>query len=78
MKSYLAYCDLEGWYNSLDYFERLRKKLFVMIQQLGLLMFFVEILWDLFNKMLHTLHFSKLNIPNKIEDRQFNHITKMI
>jgi len=49
-----------------------------MIQQLGLLMFFVEILWDLFIKMLHTLHFSKLNIPNKIEDRQFNHITKMI
>jgi len=38
-----------------------------MIQQFGASMFFVGILWDPFIKMLHTLHFSKLNIPNKIE-----------
>jgi hypothetical protein len=34
-KSYLGYHDLEGLCNSLDYFERLWKKLFAMIQQLG-------------------------------------------
>jgi len=32
-------CDLKGLRNSLDYFERLWKILFVMIQQLGPPMF---------------------------------------
>ncbi len=30
-KSYLHYRDLEGLHNSLDYFERLWKKIFTMI-----------------------------------------------
>jgi len=40
-KSYLGYCDMKGLRNSLNYFERLRKKLFIMIRQFGLLTFFV-------------------------------------
>jgi hypothetical protein len=40
-KSYLGYHDLEGLHNSPNYFERLWKKLFVMIQQLGPPTFFV-------------------------------------
>ncbi len=31
-KSYLGYRDLEGLHNSFDYFERLQKNLFAMIQ----------------------------------------------
>jgi hypothetical protein len=74
---------LEGLRNSPNYFERLRKKLFSMIQQLNLPMFFVTFtstkrLWDPFIKTLHTLHVSKLNLPNKIEDLQFVHIAKLI
>jgi len=69
-KSYLDYCDLEGLRNSCDYFERLSKKIFVMIQQLRPPMFFIiftstKRLWDLLIKVLHTLHASKLNLPNK-------------
>jgi len=73
VKSYLCCHDLEGLCNAPDYFERLRKKIFVMIQQLGPPTFFiiftyVERLWDLFIKVLHTLHASRLSLPNKIED----------
>ncbi len=62
---------MEGPCNSLDYFERLQKKLFAMIRQLHLSTLFVtftlvERLWDPFMKALHTLHASRLNIPNKI------------
>ncbi len=44
-----------------------------MIRQLGPPMFLVtftssERLWDPIIKVLHTLHVSKLNLPNKIED----------
>jgi hypothetical protein len=44
-----------------------------MIQQLGLPTIFVTFtfakkLWDLLIKTLHTLHASRLNLPNKIED----------
>jgi hypothetical protein len=51
-----------------------------MIQQLGLLTFFVtftsdERLWDPFIKTLHTLHASKLNLPNKIKDFQSKYVT---
>jgi len=72
-KSYLGYRDLEGLHSSPDYLESLGKKLFVMIQQLSPPMFFVtftytEKLWDPFIKALHTLHASRLNLPNKIED----------
>jgi hypothetical protein len=54
-----------------------------MIQQLGLLTFFVnftyvERLWDPFIKVLHTLHASRLNLPNKIEDLQSIHILELI
>ncbi len=78
-KSYSSYCDLEDLHNSLNYFERLWKKLFVMIQQLGPPTFFAtftfaERLWDPLIKTLHTLHASKLNLPNKIKDFQSNHI----
>ncbi len=63
---------LKGW-----------KNLFVMIQQLGPPTFFVtftsaERLWDPFIKVLHTLHASKLNLPNKIEDLQPVHIAELI
>ncbi len=72
-KSYLNYCDMEGLCNSLDYFERLPKKLFAMIWQLNLSTLFVtftlvERLWDPFMKALNTLHASRLNLPNKLED----------
>ncbi len=55
LKSYLSYRDLEGFCNSINYFEKLWKKLFIMIQQLGPLTFFViftsiERLWDSFLK----------------------------
>jgi hypothetical protein len=43
-KSYVSYHDLQGLRNSLDYFERLQKKLFVMIQQLGPSTFFLSLL----------------------------------
>jgi hypothetical protein len=54
-----------------------------MIKQLGLPTFFViftfvERLWGLLIKGLHTLHVSKLNLPNKIEDLQSFYITKLI
>jgi hypothetical protein len=54
-----------------------------MIQQLGLPTFFVtftsaERLWDPFIEVLHTLHASRLNLPNKIENLQFVHITELI
>ncbi len=57
-------------------FEKLRKKLFAMIRQLGLPTFFVTFtytkrLWDPFIKALHTIHASRLNLPNKIEDYLF-------
>jgi hypothetical protein len=50
-----------------------------MIQQLGppplfVTFTFAERLWDPFIKTLHTLHASKLNLPNKIEDLQSIHI----
>jgi hypothetical protein len=72
-KPYLGYCDLESLCNLPDYFERLRKKLFVMIQQLGpptIIVTFTSAkrLWDPLIKVLHTLHVSKLNLLNKIED----------
>ncbi len=38
----------------------------------------IERLWDPFIKTLQTLHASKLNIPNKIEDLQFVHIVKLV
>jgi len=43
-----------------------------MIQQLGLPMIFVtftstERLWDPFTEALHTLHASRLNLPNNIK-----------
>jgi hypothetical protein len=79
LKSYLDYHDLQNLCNSPNYFERLRKKLFIMIKQLGLPTFFViftfvERLWDLFIKALHTLYVSRLNLSNKIEDLQSFHI----
>jgi hypothetical protein len=66
-KSYLGYCDLEGLRNSPNYSENLQKKIFAMIQQLGLPTCFViftstERLWDPFIKTLHTLHASRLNL----------------
>jgi hypothetical protein len=71
LKSYFGYGDLQGLSISLDYFERLQKKLFIIIKQLGLSTFFIiftfiERLWDLFIKTLHTLHALRLNLPNKI------------
>jgi hypothetical protein len=82
-KSYLGYRDLEGLHNSLNYFERLQKKLFAMIQQFSPPMFFVtftfpERLRDFFIKALHTLNALRLNLSNKIEDLQFVHIIKLI
>jgi len=82
-KSYLGCCDLESLCNSFDYFERQWKKVFVMIWQLALPMFFVNLKstkrwWDPFIKVLHTLHASKLNLSNNIEDLQFVHIVKLI
>ncbi len=74
---------MKGLHNSPDYFRRLRKKLFVMIQQFNpptffIIFTFVKRLWDPFIKVLHALHASKLNIPNKIEDLQSICITKLI
>ncbi len=34
--------------------------------------------WDPFIKALHTLHASRLNIPNKIKDLQCVHIVELI
>jgi hypothetical protein len=69
-KSYSGYCDLKSLCNSFDYFERLQKNLFVMIQQLNFPTFFViftfaKRFWDPLIKILHTLHASKLNFPSK-------------
>jgi hypothetical protein len=71
-KLYLGHRNMEGLHNSPNYFERFQKKLFAMIWQLGPLMFFVtftyvERLWDPLIKALHTLHASRLNLPNKIK-----------
>ncbi len=71
-KSYLSYHNLQGLRNSHDSFEKLRKKLFVMIKQLGPPTFFVTFiftkrLWGHFIKALYTLHASRLNLPNKIK-----------
>jgi hypothetical protein len=54
-----------------------------MIRQLGLPMFLVTFtstkrLWDPPIKTLHTLHVSRLNLPNKIEDFQYVHMAKLI
>ncbi len=72
-----------GLHNSPHYFERLQKNLFAMVHQLGLPKFIVistsiERLWDFFIKNLHTLHASKVNLPNKIKNLQLVHITKLI
>ncbi len=82
-KLYKGYHDLEGLHNSIDYFEKLQKNLFIMIRQLSPPTFFIiftstKRLWDPFTKALHTLHVSKLNLPNKIKNLQFFHITKLI
>jgi hypothetical protein len=60
-KSFLGYCDLEGFCNSLDYFERLQKNLLAMIQKLGPSTFFViftstKKLWDPFKLSMYTKH----------------------
>jgi hypothetical protein len=73
LKSFLGYCDLEGLHTSSNYLENLRKKLFIIIRQIGLPTFFVtfrsiERLWDPLIKALYTLHVKKLNFPNTIED----------
>ncbi len=52
-----------------------------MIKQLGpstffVILTFVERLWDLLIKALHTLYVSKLNFSNEIEDLQSFHITE--
>jgi hypothetical protein len=54
-----------------------------MVHQLGFSTFIVTFtstkrLWDFFIKILHTLHVSRLNFPNKIKDLQFVHITELI
>jgi hypothetical protein len=54
-----------------------------MIQQLGPSTFFVtftstEILSDPFIKVLHTLHATRLNCPNKMKNLQSFHITKLV
>jgi hypothetical protein len=54
-----------------------------MIQQLGPPTFFIiftsiERLWDPLIKALYTIHASRLNIPNKIKNLQFVHITELI
>jgi hypothetical protein len=82
-KSYLGYRDLKSLHNSTNYFKRLQKNLFPMIQQLGLPMFFVtftstERLWNTFIKTLHTLYASRLNLLDKIGNLQFVHITKLL
>ncbi len=82
-ESYLGYNDLEGLCNSPHYFERLLKNLFAIVHQQGLPTFIVtftstERLWDFFIKILHTLHASRLNLPNKIKDLQLVRITKLI
>jgi hypothetical protein len=51
-----------------------------MIRQFGPPTFFVTFtsikrLWDPLIKTLHTLHASRLNFQNKIENLQFFHIT---
>jgi hypothetical protein len=74
---------LESLHNSRNYFERLRKKLLAMIQQFDLPMFFiiftyVEDYGILSLKVLHTLHVSKLNLPNKIKDFESVHIVELI
>jgi hypothetical protein len=51
-----------------------------MIQQLCPLTFFVTFtyakrVWDFLIKTLHTLHVSRLNLSNKIENLQSVHIT---
>jgi len=75
-KPYLNYHYLEILCNSFEYFQRLWKKLFVVIRQFGLPTFFViftftERLWDPFIKVFHTLHASRLIFSNKIKDLQF-------
>jgi hypothetical protein len=54
-----------------------------MIRQLGPLTFFftflfIEKLWNVLIKVLHTLHASRLNLPNKIEDLKYVHIIELI
>jgi hypothetical protein len=54
-----------------------------MIKQLGPPTFFVTFtytkrLWDPFIKVLHTLHASRLNLPNKLKDLQFLHTIELI
>jgi hypothetical protein len=54
-----------------------------MIQQLGLPTIFVtfkstERLWDPFIEVLHTLHTSRLNLPNKIKNLQYVHMIELI
>ncbi len=63
--------------------ESFLKYIFVIIKQLSPSTFFVTFisakrLWDPLIKTLHTLHVLKLNLPNKIEDLQSFHITKLI
>jgi hypothetical protein len=54
-----------------------------MIRQLGLPTFFVTFtytkrLWDPFIRVLHIVHASRLNLPNKIKDLQSFHIIELI
>jgi len=79
-KSYLGCHDLEGLCNSPKYSERLRKILFAMIWQLYPSTFFVTFTCtkDPLIKVLHTLHVSRLNLPNKIKNLRSVHITKLI
>jgi len=82
-KSYLGYCDLEGLCNLPDCFERLQKKIIYNNLITWSSNFFVtftsiERLWDPLIKVLHTLHASRLNFPNKIKYLQFVPITLLI
>jgi hypothetical protein len=54
-----------------------------MIQKFGPPTFFITFtstkrLWDLFVKALQTLHATRLNFLNKIEDFQYVHIIELI
>jgi hypothetical protein len=63
-KSFLGYCDLEGFYNSLNYFESLQKNLLATIQNLGPSTVFViftstKRLWDPFKLSMYTNYILK-------------------
>jgi len=82
LQSYIGFCDLKRLRTSLDYSQGLRKKLFVMIRQLGPLTFFyyIDKCTTFMDPLLRTLYELNANALKLLDFHSLEsiHTTKLI